>query len=555
MTRTTTRCGPRRTLAIAAILCGSLGGGMVGFGALGFDKNPVSAAVCPTGATEIAPVEPARNAVEAPVPDRGSEVDPHELAAACEVAYAEADTSTGETYENSDDHAEDQLFADTDDHADLGPGDPALGDSTEPEADIAAQLEPTVPPAFSPAPPPIPAAALPPALPVAGVAPAPGAGAGPADPVPFWTPPPPVPVGAPATIPVVPPGPLPLPVAVPLPPVSAPSTDEAPPPFVPVPGAPPLPVDVPLPVSTPPPVVSPPPAAEQPPTAEPKGPRPQSGAGQSITRTQVMTRTVSWILQKVPYSQVRWWTDTNGRYRQDCSGYVAMAWHLNPRINYWTGNLARVSTRISSRDLRPGDILLLPRRHTVIFAGWANSSHTKFNLYEQYSTGKPARYVVKASLSYYLNRGYGAYKYKNIKAAAVSEGVGGPEMVRTSLVRELDPLTPEAPPGIEVIEWSPDIASDYEPQTTAPAVADPGDITPDAEPETPLDALVQAQLAADTAALDATASSPETAPAQDASSHGYIVVAGLGLLFLALPLGAAARRGAWSPQTANGRRT
>ena len=86
----------------------------------------------------------------------------------------------------------------------------------------------------------------------------------------------------------------------------------------------------------------------------------------TISRVEVLARAASWVAQGVPYSQTRWWTDRHGTYRQDCSGYVAMAWDLDPGTNYWTGNLATVADRIASSDLRPGDILLRPGDHTLI---------------------------------------------------------------------------------------------------------------------------------------------------------------------------------------------
>jgi cell wall-associated NlpC family hydrolase len=134
----------------------------------------------------------------------------------------------------------------------------------------------------------------------------------------------------------------------------------------------------------------------------------------TISRVQVIARAASWVTQGVPYSQTRWWSDGNGSYRQDCSGFVAMAWALDQSTNYWTGNLATVAYRISSSDLRPGDILLRAGDHTVIFAGWADATRTSFNLYEQFRPGYSARYVSDASLSSYLGRGFGPYRYRGI---------------------------------------------------------------------------------------------------------------------------------------------
>lgn len=251
--------------------------------------------------------------------------------------------------------------------------------------------------------------------------------------------------------------------------------------------------------------------------------------GKTITRDEVIGRAVSWILQGVPYSQTSWWTDSNGTYRQDCSGYVSMAWNLNQRVNYWTGNLANVSHRIASSALQPGDILLLPRSHVVLFAGWANSARTKFHLYEEYSRGKPARYVTNADLSYYLNRGYGAYRYDKI--ADVKRGRPGPQSTVYSLASFSTPL--------DGIGWTPTLADDHDKESEMPAGRD-GQVTLAAVPDLPVETLVDAQLTTDERALIA-------AEAADGSTGLVLIAAGFGLLFLGLPLTIASRAGVWTP--------
>jgi hypothetical protein len=71
-----------------------------------------------------------------------------------------------------------------------------------------------------------------------------------------------------------------------------------------------------------------------------------------------------------------------------------MAWHLtdsNGGPN--TQGLMNYVTTLSSRSyLKPGDALIDPNgavpadRHVVLFAGWADSDHTRFNLYEMNGT-------------------------------------------------------------------------------------------------------------------------------------------------------------------------
>ncbi|GAA0623038.1 hypothetical protein GCM10009547_27570 [Sporichthya brevicatena] len=323
-----------------------------------------------------------------------------------------------------------------------------------------------------------------------------------------------------------------------------------------------------------------PPAAEEPAEDKPStgqgpndgGERPStpqkgdndSGKGKRITRDEVIGRAVSWVLQQVPYSQTSWWTDSNGTYRQDCSGYVSMAWNLNQRINYWTGNLASVSHRIATKSLKPGDILLLPRSHVVIFAGWANSAKTKFHLYEEYSRGKPARYLTGADLSYYLNRGYGAYRYDKI--ADVQRGKPGPQstvynnamhttgtVVDPVLDAALDPaLDPTADLNDGMVdiaaqvpgqEWTPAAAAEAESEAerTAPPAHDE-QITPDPVPNLPVTTLIDVQLATDMRAL-----APDELPSVKSASGMVLLAAGVALFFLGFPLAAAARAGVFLP--------
>jgi hypothetical protein len=134
----------------------------------------------------------------------------------------------------------------------------------------------------------------------------------------------------------------------------------------------------------------------------------------ALTRAQIILRAQSWLGEHVPYSQTSWWTDANGSYRQDCSGYVSMAWALPQALDFWTGNLASVSHPIAAADLKPGDVLLNEVHHVVIFAGWADAAHTLFNLYEEAHTGTDARYVVDAPIDGYLADAFVPYRYDGV---------------------------------------------------------------------------------------------------------------------------------------------
>ena len=75
-------------------------------------------------------------------------------------------------------------------------------------------------------------------------------------------------------------------------------------------------------------------------------------AAGAITRDQALARAKTWVDAGVAYSQVKY----TGGYRQDCSGFVSMAWALAK--NYNTSTLPEVAHLITKAELLPGDVLL-----------------------------------------------------------------------------------------------------------------------------------------------------------------------------------------------------
>ncbi|MFF9349844.1 peptidoglycan-binding protein [Streptomyces sp. NPDC014734] len=142
------------------------------------------------------------------------------------------------------------------------------------------------------------------------------------------------------------------------------------------------------------------------------------------TRTAIINRAKKWVSAQVPYSMTKYWSDG---YRQDCSGFVSMAWNLPS--NEWTGSLARYGTRIARKDLQPGDILLFhnpadPSKgsHVTIFGGWTDYTHTHYTAYEQ---TKPHTRRQTTPMAYWSHSGdYVAYRYKGLDGGG-SGGSGG----------------------------------------------------------------------------------------------------------------------------------
>jgi hypothetical protein len=186
------------------------------------------------------------------------------------------------------------------------------------------------------------------------------------------------------------------------------------------------------------------PAADEPQTPQgtkaplhgPGGRPAKSGAPaklRQINRAEIIRRAKTWVAAKVPYSMTKYWSDG---YRQDCSGYVSMAWSL-PR-NEWTGSLGKYAERISKEELLPGDILLFhnssnPQKdsHVVIFGGWTDHTHDYYIAYEQ---TRPHTRRQSTPYAYWSNSDrYLAYRYQGLTTGTPG---GEPDTG--------DPGTPEA---------------------------------------------------------------------------------------------------------------
>ncbi|MFJ2814397.1 peptidoglycan-binding protein [Streptomyces sp. NPDC091279] len=136
------------------------------------------------------------------------------------------------------------------------------------------------------------------------------------------------------------------------------------------------------------------------------------------TRAEIIDRAKKWVDAQVPYSMNAYWSDG---YRQDCSGYVSMAWNLSG--NEWTGSLDQYGDRIDKDELQPGDILLFhnpadPEKgsHVVLFGGWTDAAHTTYTAYEQtrpHTRRQSTPYTYWSNSSRYL-----PYRYKGLTASA-----------------------------------------------------------------------------------------------------------------------------------------
>ena len=155
-------------------------------------------------------------------------------------------------------------------------------------------------------------------------------------------------------------------------------------------------------------------------TAAVPAPAAPAAAPLRLTRAQILERAETWVAAKVPYSMTALWKDG---YRQDCSGFVSMAWGLG--TSAWTGDLARYAVRVTKDQLRPGDVLLFDNAadpvngsHVVIFGGWADDARTQYTGYEQTVPGTRVRTIPYA---YWSNAAkYVPYRDKYLAGTAGS---------------------------------------------------------------------------------------------------------------------------------------
>ncbi|WP_326957008.1 hypothetical protein [Amycolatopsis sp. NBC_01286] len=128
-----------------------------------------------------------------------------------------------------------------------------------------------------------------------------------------------------------------------------------------------------------------------------------------ITRSEVLTRSRSWIDEHVMYSQSGTHTNQYGSYRPDCSGFVSMAWNLSASLT--TATLPSRMDAIGWGDLRPGDALWRTG-HIALFLAWNDAAKTQPIVREEFDFGNPA--VERAWTTQSYIRTFTPMRYRNI---------------------------------------------------------------------------------------------------------------------------------------------
>eukprot|EP00940_MAST-03C_sp_MAST-3C-sp2_P001179 g1179.t1 len=111
-----------------------------------------------------------------------------------------------------------------------------------------------------------------------------------------------------------------------------------------------------------------------------------------ITRNEILKRGLTWINNRIRYSQRRYHFDpyVGQRYRTDCTGYVSMAWNIDQiGSTSWVRGIKdagpdenKLFKSIACSELLPGDALV-NNGHIVLFRKWSNKEAGQFYVWHE----------------------------------------------------------------------------------------------------------------------------------------------------------------------------
>ena len=127
-----------------------------------------------------------------------------------------------------------------------------------------------------------------------------------------------------------------------------------------------------------------------------------------IHRSKIIERAQRWVDLKIPYSQSAYFEG----YRQDCSGYVSMAWKSS-KPGHTTYDMENICDRIQHHELAHGDAILAPPHHVLLFHKWVDDAKEDFMEYAEHQPGTVASHD-KRQWSYFHNNGYFACRFKHL---------------------------------------------------------------------------------------------------------------------------------------------
>ena len=135
----------------------------------------------------------------------------------------------------------------------------------------------------------------------------------------------------------------------------------------------------------------------------------------TLWRDEIMARARVWANAPRRYSQED--VDPESGYRLDCSGYLSMAWGLEPP-GLTTVELPDLCRLIDRDDLRPGDALMVggpgtdgDAGHAILFEAWADADRRRVSVFEQVGSRGTVHRVIDYPPPPYL-----AYRHRDVEA-------------------------------------------------------------------------------------------------------------------------------------------
>jgi hypothetical protein len=169
---------------------------------------------------------------------------------------------------------------------------------------------------------------------------------------------------------------------------------------------------------------------------------PSGQSGGTVAQSTVLARAAAWVAANVPYDTNGCARRAEGSYRQDCSGFVSMAWALTTSLNTWAFNPATNGgdsrfLPIARTALVPGDALVVDNssaNHIALFTGWGTvdaGRHRYANLSEESQPGVGTIAITNQDLAGYWSM-YTPIHYTRMVASVPTSRLGATAVSPTS---------------------------------------------------------------------------------------------------------------------------
>jgi hypothetical protein len=169
---------------------------------------------------------------------------------------------------------------------------------------------------------------------------------------------------------------------------------------------------------------------------------PSGQSGGNVAQSTVLARAAAWVAANVPYNTNGCAHRAEGSFREDCSGFVSMAWALASSLNTWAFNPATNGgdsrfVPIARAALVPGDALVVDNsstNHIALFTGWGTNDagqHRYANLSEESQPGVGTIAITNQDLAGYWSM-YTPIHYTHLTGSPSGSRLGATAVSPTS---------------------------------------------------------------------------------------------------------------------------